>query len=69
MSMAKNDLKVENWNLKFPVGSRVIVTKDDKSQLETYTTSEAYVLSGHTPVIHLSGVSGCYLLDRVKGAP
>lgn len=70
----KNDLLVENWNLKHPVGARVIVTLDRRDdngrpiQKETVTTSEAYVLSGHTPVVHLDGVSGCYRLDRVKAA-
>ena len=24
------------------------------------------IIMGHTPVIHVSGISGCYLLSRVK---
>jgi hypothetical protein len=32
---------------------------------ETVTTSEAQVLSGHSAVIWLAGISGYYLLDRV----
>lgn len=64
----KNELKVANWNLKHPIGSPVTVTKDGGAKVETRTTSEAYVMGGHTAVVHIEGVSGCYLLDRVKGA-
>ena len=32
---------------------------------ETVTTSEAQVLSGHSAVIWLDGISGCYDLERV----
>ncbi|WP_374650281.1 hypothetical protein [Rhizorhabdus sp.] len=31
----------------------------------TRTRSKAEVLSGHSAVIWLDGISGCYLLDRV----
>ncbi len=62
----KKELEVENFNLKTPVGSKVFVTYDDGSKVETETTSKAYLLGGHTPVIHLQDVTGCYLLNRVK---
>jgi len=64
-----NELKVENWNLKHPVGSKVIVTKDGGEVVESTTTSPAEMLGGHTPVIWLEGFSGAYLLDRVAIAP
>ncbi|MDP1611680.1 MAG: hypothetical protein Q8M11_11530, partial [Sulfuritalea sp.] len=35
----------------------------------TKTRSDAQVLSGHSAVIWLENVSGCYLLDRVTPAP
>ena len=60
------ELEVENWNLKYPIGTKVTVTFDDGSWRETTTTSLARILSGHTPVIFLDGVSGCYLLSRVR---
>ncbi len=59
-------LEVENWNLKHDIRTAVRVTKDDGTQVDTHTTSEAYMLSGHTPVVHVAGISGCYLLSRVK---
>ncbi len=34
-----------------------------------YQRSDAQVLSGHSAVIWLENVSGCYLLDRVTPAP
>ena len=38
-------------------------------KLRTRTRSEAQVLSGHSAVIWLDGVRGCYLLDRVRAIP
>lgn len=52
----------KNW----PIGTRVIVTKDDGSKLFTKTSSAPWMLGGHTPVILVEGISGCHLLDRVN---
>jgi len=49
-----------------PIGTPVIVEKDDGTEIETTTRSEAQMLSGHTAVIWLTGVSGCYALERVR---
>jgi hypothetical protein len=56
------------WNAKHAVGAKVSVRLDNGEVRETVTTSAAEVLSGHSAVIWLEGVSGCYLLDRVKAA-
>jgi hypothetical protein len=77
--MKKNrDLKeqklVNDWNKKHQVGIDVIVTKDDGSIVPTKTRSEAWMLGacrdylGHTAVIQLEDISGCYALDRVREA-
>lgn len=61
-------LEVENWNLRYPVGTPVTVRRDresDPATVETKTRSEAYVLSGHSAVIMVEGISGYYLLNRV----
>jgi hypothetical protein len=63
---SNKDLEVEVWNLKHPVGQAVEVTRDNGEKILTRTTSTAWVLSGHTPVVFLDGISGCYLLSRVK---
>lgn len=67
--MTKKELLVENWNLKHPVGTRVVVRKDDGTKMTTVTRSQAELLSGHTPVIWVTGISGCYALERVRPAP
>lgn len=57
---------VREWNEKYPVGTPVIVTKDDKTEVRTVTTHEATMLGGHTAVVWLNGISGCYALERVR---
>jgi hypothetical protein len=61
----QNQQAIERWNKKYPVGTPVTVRLDDGSVNETKTRSAAYVLSGHTAVIFVDGISGCYLLSRV----
>ena len=59
-------LQVENWNLKHPIGTAVVVRKDDGIKQAGETIGEAYILGGHSAVISVSGIRGCYLLDRVS---
>ena len=60
---------VANWNELHPVGTAVSVEKDDRSIVDGVTTSEAYVMGGHTAVIHVDTVRGCYALERVTARP
>jgi hypothetical protein len=55
----------DEFNVKYPVGTKVFVRRDKGEMQETVTRSKAEVLSGHSAVIWLEGISGCYLLDRV----
>ena len=57
------------WNKANPIGCNVQVTLDSGEVKATTTRSEAEILSGHTAVVWLNGVRGCYLLDRVKPIP
>ena len=57
--------KVDIFNLKHPVGSLVTVIKDFGEKIETKVRYPAQILSGHTAVVWLEGISGCYLLNRV----
>ena len=59
---------VARWNAAHEIGAKVIVRLDSGETRETFTRGEAYVLSGHSAVISLEGISGCYLLDRVRPA-
>jgi hypothetical protein len=56
------------WNAAHAVGTAVVLTKDLGEKVDTKTRSKAQVLSGHSAVIWLEGVSGCWLLERVKPA-
>lgn len=64
--MTSQEKEVQAWNDKYPVGQQVEVRKDLGEIEETRTRSEAWVLSGHTAVIMLEGISGAYLLNRVR---
>lgn len=68
-SLAKLQKQCDAWNEANHVGCNVILTKDNGVQVPTKTRSEAQILSGHSAVIWLEGVRGCYLLDRVKRMP
>lgn len=67
--LKKMQAACDAFNAANAVGTKVTVQLDGKAQpFETVTRSAAEVLSGHTAVIWLEGVTGCYLLDRVKPA-
>lgn len=55
----------DKFNAANEVGAAVTVQLDGGEVRETITTSEAQVLSGHTAVIWLEGLRGCYSLERV----
>jgi hypothetical protein len=55
----------DKFNARVPVGGAVTVLLDGGEKRETVTTAEAQILGGHTPVVWMQGVSGCYDLDRV----
>ncbi|BBB13619.1 hypothetical protein [Sphingopyxis sp. FD7] len=57
--------QVDTFNARYPIGQRVTLRKDDGSDVDTHTRARAAILSGHSAVIWLEGVKGCYLLDRV----
>lgn len=66
----KMQAECDAFNAKHPVGSDVVVRLDGVDEpFITRTRSEAQILSGHSAVIWLENVSGCYLLDRVSQAP
>ncbi|WIW89272.1 hypothetical protein K3M67_04670 [Sphingobium sp. V4] len=56
----------DEWNKRYPIGQAVVVRLDSGEDLHTKTSTEAQLLSGHSAVIWLDGISGCYLLGRVK---
>lgn len=65
-SLAELERQVAAFNRIAPAGTSVSVRRDNGTSEITKTTSAASVLSGHTAVVWLEGISGCYLLERVS---
>ena len=72
-SMAHNERLVAAFNRKHPVGSQILVWSglmgEGPGRLATIVEPGARVLSGHTPVVQVSGGGGCIALTHVKPAP
>ncbi len=62
------ELEADRWNAEHPVGTEVLVTRDNGEEERTKTRSEAWVLSGHTAVVMVDGIAGGYLLSRIRAA-
>jgi hypothetical protein len=54
------------FNRENPVGTQVSVRLDSGTVLETVTTSEAWVMGGHSVVVLVKGINGAYALERVS---
>ena len=67
-SAAQLQAACDKFNAAHQIGAAVSVELDSGEVRETVTTSEAQVLSGHSAVIWLDGISGCYDLDRVTAS-
>ena len=65
-SMSDLQAIADAWNAEHPIGTAVIRTDDDGCKHPTKTRSFAEVLGGHTAVIWLDHVTGCYDLSRVE---
>ena len=59
-------IAVDGWNQQHAVGAAVTYRNDAGKLIAIRTRSPADVLSGHTAVIWLDGISGCVALDRVE---
>lgn len=65
-SQQKLQKQCDAWNSANAVGATVKVRLDNGEMRETTTRSQAEILGGHSAVIWLEGITGCYLLDRVR---
>lgn len=57
------------WNRYYTVGTRVRVYRllgDEASAIDTTTTSEAWVMGGHSAMVMVHGLSGGHALTHVK---
>lgn len=55
----------DRFNADYKVSQWVTVRMDNGEGFLTRTRSKAEVLSGHSAVIWVEGLAGCYLLDRI----
>ena len=53
---------VDDFNLKFPVGTQVVLKKDTEV-VQTVVESPAEILGGHSAVGWFRGVRGCYAIE------
>lgn len=58
---------VDGW-MNAANGTAVIVKLDSGEERRTRTRSQPFLLGGHTAVIQLEGIPGCYSLERVRRA-
>lgn len=65
-NLRKLQTECDKFNVAHKIGSDVFVKLDGADEpFRTKTRSDAQILSGHSAVVWLDNVSGCYLLDRV----
>jgi hypothetical protein len=61
--------RVQAWNEAHQVGASVRLHRDDGEVVDTRTRSQAYIAASGVAVIHLEGIRGYYLLERVQPRP
>ncbi len=59
-------LAADRWNQRYPIGMPVEVTRDNGEKMLTFTRERAEVAASGHAVIWLEGISGYYLLSRVR---
>lgn len=61
---ALTDQKIEEWNAKYPIGTKIMSNTLDYGELETRT--EAIKLFAHRAAIYVKGYNGYFDLDEVS---
>ena len=64
-SLSQLESQVYAFNVLHKVGDKVTVMLDDGTKKECTVSSAATILGGHSAVVWLDEISGCYSLDRV----
>lgn len=66
IAQEKMQAECDEWNAAYPIGTEVMLDKDFVDDpFATKTRSAASIMSGHSVVIWLENISGCYLLSHV----
>jgi len=68
--MYKPEKQARDWNSKHPAGTPVqrfkLMHPRREPAEKTITDGPAWVLSGHSAVVRLKGLTGCYHLDCLE---
>lgn len=64
--VASQERDVKAWNRDYPEGTPVYVVKDLGEVLETATRSVAWMAGGAHAMVLVDGISGGYILSRVR---
>lgn len=51
---------------KMPIGTPVIVHRDNGDRLKTHTRSAPWLMGGHSWVVQVEGIAGCYALSHIS---
>ncbi len=62
--MKKSELK--QWNKDFPIGTRVILTKDNQEEIKTTVRSKGWLLGNGMPLVLVEGIRGGYSISRIR---
>ena len=66
-----SEYRCDEFNAAFPVGSEIAVwpgaVRGSLPVIVSVVEPGAYMLGGHTAVVHVSGGYGCIALTHVKG--
>lgn len=66
LSMNQMLRKVDRFNARFPVGTRVEFRAHPVAlPMRTYVTAPAFILSGHTPCVLVKGIASCVAIDAI----
>jgi hypothetical protein len=66
-TLKADEALVARFNAAYPAPGVLVLVELDSGEIRlTRTRSLAQMLSGHTPVIWLEGISGCYWLKRIR---
>lgn len=66
---APDTLTATQWNEQHPIGTAVVVTRDNGAEQRSVTRSAAWTLGDGQAVVKVEGISGGYALERVRPAP
>ena len=66
-SLSQLNSQVDEFNEKYKVGDMLMLKLDTGETKQVKLQTPAKVMHGHSAIAWFEEVSGCYLINRVKG--